>query len=179
MTRLIDETNIKTYKGLSNNINVAKELYPHIDEAQEFDLRPWLGESFYLWILDTFENTPTDADLVALLEGGVYTYDGENYENPGLNKVLSYLSYARYSILANAQSTPTGFVQKTNQYSDPISGAQLTRITKQNESASNALQQRVEDFLNRNSTTYPLWENSCKGNRKKSIRINKIGKQWR
>lgn len=175
MTRLIDETTIKLYKGLSNNINVIKELYPHIDEAQEFDLRPWLGESFYLWILDTFENTPADANLVALLDGGVYAYDGDNYENPGLKKTLSYLSYARYSILANAQSTPTGFVTKSNQYSDPISGAQLTRITKQNESAANALQQRVEDFLNRNSDNYPLWKTCKAGNRKKSIRIRKIG----
>jgi len=175
MIRLIDEATIKLYKGLSNNINVTKELYPHIDEAQEFDLRPWLGESFYLWILETFDSTPLDADLVALLDGGVYTYDGDQYENPGLKKALSYLAYARYSILANAQSTPTGFVQKSNQYSEPISGAQLTRITKQNESGANALQKRVEDFLNRNSDNYPLWKTCKAGNRKKSIRINKIG----
>jgi hypothetical protein len=175
MYKLITASDIRTVKGLSANVNVEKELNPHIFEAQKFDLRSWMGESFFLDLLDDAENNPTDADFVALFNGGTYTYNGENYYNPGIKEVLCYLAYARYSPMSNAQSTPTGFVQKTNQYSTPISGSQITRITKQNESAANSLQRQVEDFLNRNSGNYPLWQ-VCKSNgRKKSIRINKIG----
>ena len=175
MTKLITASEIRARKGLSNNLNVDKELNPHIDEAQDFDLKPWIGVSFYLDLIDKFESSSTDADFLALMNGGVYTYDGDKYENPGIKNVLIYLSYARYSALSNAQNTPTGFVQKTNQYSEPISNAQLTRIIKQNQSGANTLQQRVEDFLNRNESKYPLWKNCNKGNRKKSVRIKKIG----
>jgi hypothetical protein len=175
MVNLITATDIKTRKGLSNNINLDKELNPHIQEAQEFDLRSWIGESFYLDILDKFQNSPTDADFVKLFDGVEYTYNGDKYEHQGIKGVLVYLAYARYVGSANAQSTPTGFVQKNNQYSDPISGSQITRMVKQNESGANTLQRRVEDFLNRNAANYPLWSTCKSGSRKKSIRINKIG----
>lgn len=175
MVKLITASDIKERKGLSNNINLAKELDPHIEEAQEFDLRSWIGESFYLDIMDKFENNPTDPVFLELFDGVKYTYDGNEYEHQGIKGVLVYLAYARYIGAANAQSTPTGFVQKNNQYSDPISSSQITRMIKQNESGANTFQRRVEDFLNRNSSSYPLWNVCKKGSRKKSIRINKIG----
>ena len=175
MVKLITAADIKERKGLSNNINLTKELNPHIEEAQEFDLSPWLGQSFYLDLLDKFENNPTDADFVKLFEGVQYTYDGNEYKHEGIKGVLVYLAYARYTGAANVQSTPTGFVQKTNQYSEQISSSQITRMIKQNESGANVFQKRVEDFLNRNAANYPLWNVCKKGSRKKSIRINKIG----
>lgn len=175
MTRLITVSDIKERKGISNNINLTKELNPHIDEAQEFDLRSWIGESFYLDILDKFVNNPTDTDFLNLFNGTEYTYKGDKYEHQGIKGVLVYLAYARYIGAANAQSTPTGFVQKNNQYSDPISGSQITRMVKQNESGANTFQRRVEDFLNRNADNYPLWKTCKSGSRKKSITINKIG----
>lgn len=56
-----------------------------------------------------------------LLEGGNYTDCGDKLRPfEGIYKILAYYSYARYVILNGFNDTPTGLVQKTNEFSIPI-----------------------------------------------------------
>ena len=48
MTKLITLADIQTLKPISANVNEVKQLNTYILEAQEFDLRPFLGDEFYL-----------------------------------------------------------------------------------------------------------------------------------
>ena len=57
----------------------------------------------------------------ALLDGGNYTDCGGKLRPfEGIYKIMAYYSYARYVMLNGFNDTPTGLVQKTNEFSIPI-----------------------------------------------------------
>lgn len=175
MSQLIKLSDIQEFKGISSNINSVKDLIPHILEAQEFDLRPFMGESFYLDLLDDFDNSPSLNDYSVLFNGKRYTYNGEKYEFQGLKAVLIYHAYARYLSDGGSTSTPTGRVNKSNQYSEKVSDKTYTRLIQQARSGAMAHQERVLSYLNRNQSQYPLFK--CSGGKKykNGVIIKKIG----
>lgn len=177
MTELISLSDIQEFKGLSSNIKTAKELTPHVLEAQEFDLRPFMGESFYLAFMDDFEASPSlgTPAFEELFNGKRYTYNGEQFEFQGLKAVLAYHSNARYLTTAGMTSTPTGFVNKTNQYSERISDKATLRLIEQSRAGAMVHQNRVKEFLNRFSSLYPLYK--CGGGSKyrNGMKAKKIG----
>lgn len=176
-TSLITIADVREFKGISSNINVDKDFFPHVLEAQEFDLRAFLGESFYIDLVEDFEGSPS-LDLYSDLFNGVkYTYSGQTYEHSGLKAVLVYHSYARYLSYSGVQSTPTGMMQKLNQYSEKVDDKTLARLIQQARSGATAHEVRVTDFLNRNASSYPLWKSGCtlKNDYKTGLKIRKIG----
>ena len=58
MIKLITLADIRTYKQISSNLNAIK-IDSEINEAQEFDLRPFMGDEFYLALLDDFSASPS------------------------------------------------------------------------------------------------------------------------
>jgi len=124
-TKLISLTDIQELKGISSNVNIVKQLNPFIIEAQEMELRPFLGDEFYLALL---ADAPTFANYGDLFNGVDYTYNGHQYRNDGIKPMLIYYAYARY--LNNAQSiiTPNGIVSKENNNSTPVSEKTTARL---------------------------------------------------
>lgn len=174
-TLLIGLTDIQDFKGISSNVNSFKELEPHVLEAQEFDLKKIIGESFYIDLMDDFEASPSLDKYYDLFHGKRYTYEGKNYEHAGIRAVLCYHSYARYIPEAQTQSTATGFVKKTNQYSEPASDKSITRKAQQARSGAQAHWDKVKCFIERHSKDYPLF-NCGRGARYKSgVKIKRIG----
>jgi len=174
-TLLIGLTDFQDFKGISSNVNTFKELEPHILEAQEFDLRPLMGESFYLSLLDDFEASPSLDDYEALFNGGHYTHNGNQYEHGGIKAVLVYHAYARYIGGSPVQSTATGFVRKTNQYSEPASEKTISRMSAQARSGAQSYWDKVKCFIERNSNDYPLFKCGKKTRYKGGIKIKRIG----
>jgi hypothetical protein len=161
METMININDIKLYKSISSNINTIKELDPFILEAQDFDLRAFMGESFYLDFIDDFFASPSLAKYSDLWNGQEYEYGGYRYKHEGLKAILIHHSYARFLSHANITSTPYGIVSKTNQYSEKADEKTMSRLIQQARSSASVFEERVEKYLNWHSSDFSLWRN-CK-----------------
>lgn len=116
MERLITKEIVEKYCRIS--ISVSREDFNRfIEEAQDFDLKKLVCEEFYEALFDNRK----EASWQIILNGGDYTYEDKERTFTGIVKALSYFSYARFMLMDNVQSTRTGFVQKQNPHSNPIS----------------------------------------------------------
>jgi hypothetical protein len=161
METMININDIKLYKSISSNINTIKELDPFILEAQDFDLRAFMSESFYLDFIDDFFASPSLAKYSDLWNGQEYEYGGYRYKHEGLKAILIHHSYARFLSHANVTSTPYGIVSKTNQYSEKADEKTMSRLIQQARSSASVFEERVEKYLNWHSSDFSLWRN-CK-----------------
>lgn len=176
MNPLINLNDIRSIKSISLNLNAEKELIPHILEAQNFDLRPILGDNFYLDLVSDLEASPALVIYSDLWNGCQYEYQGENYIQEGLKVFLAYSTYARYLPHANIQSTATGLVHKTNQYSEKVDDKSISRLIAQARSAGTLVQSHVVDYLNRNQSMYSKWKgNKTKSKYSSGMKIRSIG----
>lgn len=175
MTELITLADIQAFKPVSSNVDQAKKLIPYILEAQEFDLRPILGEELYIDLLSDFVASPSLATYEDLFNGSTYTYAGKTYQHSGVKAVLVYYAYARYKSNSNVTDTAFGSVGKTTPYSTPSDEKTIVRQVQQIRAGAVAYQDRVVDFLNRNSTDYPLWKCNNVSKPRTGFKINSIG----
>ncbi len=170
MTKWITITDIVEFKPLSLNINVAKFLDPYIIEAQEFDIKPILGTPLFLAIDEAIE------DFDNLFLPYTYEYSGHTYNHNGIKSALIYYTYARYLANANQHSTPSGMMQKLNEFSTNIDEKTISRLVKQAQSGAIAYQNQFIEFLCRFSQDYPLYNINGKSDyRKTAIRIRSAG----
>jgi hypothetical protein len=157
MTPLITINDIRARKSISLNVNEAAQLTPQILEAQDFDLRPFMGDEFYFDLVDDITSSPSLQVYNDLWNGCTYTYGSRQYTHEGLKAFLVYATYARYVTNASTIATATGLVGKNNLHSEPVTDKTIARITEQTRSGSQVYLNRVTDFLNRNRNEYPLW----------------------
>ena len=176
---LISLTDFDGFKNITSNINTVKRLDPYIREAQEFDLRRFLGEELYIDLIDDLDASPSLETYGDLVTGSTYTKDGITYQHDGLKPVLVYFTYARYLENAGVASTNFGVVQKKNEFSDPIDEKRTGRLISQARSGAIVYQARVERYLNDHSTDFPLWNCSAGKIRTGLPRIVAVGKTKR
>ena len=172
-TKLISLTDIQELKGISSNVNIVKQLNPFIIEAQEMELRPFLGDEFYLALL---ADAPTFANYGDLFNGVDYTYNGHQYRNDGIKPMLIYYAYARYLNNAQAIITPNGVVSKNFNDSTPTSDKNVAKLVNQAFSGGKIYENRVLDYLVRNSEDYPLYKCINSTKRTGGLRISSIRK---
>ena len=174
MDKLITATDIATLYPISANINEQKAIDPFIIQAQEFDLKTFLGDPFFLALYNDFPDLDIYSDL---WNGSTYEWNGYSYIHAGLKSYLISCAYARYLVKANSTATPYGIVQKETPYSSPTDPKILAMNIQQVKSASIGYLAQVEEFLFRNLTDYPLYRLNCKTpSRKTSISISSIKK---
>jgi hypothetical protein len=171
MTTLITLSDIEAIESISVNVDFNKKLRPHVFKAQEFEVRPLIGEEFWIYI------TANVATLGDLLNEKTYSYNNKTYQHPGLKAVIIMYTLARYKSTIGIHDTAFGLVQKTNQYSEPVSDKLVARESAKETAGAEVYWLRVRDYLDRNKATYPLWKscNSVKltGN---GLRIRKASK---
>lgn len=175
MNTLITISDIKEFKELTANVNFAKEVQPHVIEAQEFEIVPLIGMPFFIAIEDDFISSPSLQNYSDLFNGCEYTCNGQTYRHQGLKAVIIYHAYARYLANANQTSTAFGFVQKVSQNSEPISEASIARKVKQARSGAAEFENRLIHYLNAKSSLYPLWKGTNRKKYRNGIKINRIG----
>lgn len=173
MTLLIQVSDITGLESFSANTEFTKKVRPHIIDAQEFDVRPLLGEALYI---DVCANV---ADYTDLLDEKTYLYKGKTYQHPGLKAVIVMYFKARYTQEANFHDTAYGVKFKSNDYSTDVPEKAIARRAQREMSGAEAYWVRVRDYLNRFDEDYPLWKNSCAkpaltGN---GLRIKKASRQ--
>ena len=174
MNRLITLADVQSLFPISSNVNEEKALNPFILQAQEFDLKPFLGDPFFLAVY----NDAPDFDIYSDLWNGCnYTWGGYEYQHAGLKSYLIASSYARYLVKANSTSTPYGMVTKETPYSSPTDGKVLALNIQQTKSVAIGYMAQVEAYITRNTELFPLWMIGCgKSKVSGSIGINRINR---
>lgn len=137
---------------LAANMADAK-INNRILEAQDFDLRELMGDAFYWsWVA-----TP-DTDL---LNGKTYTVNTISYTFYGIKPVLVYFATARLIKNLDLYFTPSGVMQKKNDFSDHMDTKDLTWRSNQFSNQALAYWNMCVQFLDANKATYPLWKPDC------------------
>lgn len=154
MENIINITDFTENKHLTQNLD-SSDIDPIIREAQDFDLKPMLGAALFQDMMDNL----TVAKYRTLLDGETYTPTGATspIHFNGLKVVLKYYVYARLLVLNGVHSTNAGFVLKSLENSERISGTQQTQMIAQARSGAKAYEDELVRYLNNYSTTYPLW----------------------
>ena len=164
---LIKRETIALYKQIAKTV-YDDVLNQNILEAQFQDLKPLLGDNLYYDLLTNVAN------YSQLLIGGAYSdSSGVTYYNEGLNKCLTYYTYARYTMFGGVTDTPFSMVQKLNdQKSVPISIEFRKTMYTDNRQMAYHIWLSVEKYLIlTNNILYQ--SNHCKA-KTKSFKISKI-----
>lgn len=184
MNLLITKSDFETI-GIQLPKNLEEDqLRRSIIEAQEFDLKPALGDTFYF---DLVNNVTVDK-YQSLLNGEInYVYETYNYWfTGGVKAALCYYTYARYLPYAGKKNTEFGMVQKTNPYSEQVSTQQMQIQMNDARSAAIGYMANVTKYLSHqkvlDSALYPLWNTGpygslvkCGDDYSPSVRITKVG----
>jgi hypothetical protein len=163
---LVNLSEIQKHRPISESVN-ERIINQFIEDAQIADLRPLLGEKFYFSIINEPNNY---ADL---LEEKNYEFEEVQMTSPGIKKVLSLYAYARYILNGSQTDTPFGFVTKQYQEEKQVDRAGLKESYKATQQIAAQYWGQVELYLNRNSSDYPLWRDSCTL-KNRTFRLNKI-----
>ncbi len=160
MVQLINRNDFATNnrKITDSNYNNGT-LNQHIEDAQKVDVQKLMGRDFFNDMIRNY----TDTKYQALLNSGDYVYQGDTYTNYGLKSVITLYAYARYIVAGSQTDTPFGYIEKTNQ-DNSSARVDLDRkktMAKSNEESAFQDWENVKDFLDRNATDYPLWNQSC------------------
>lgn len=163
---LVSLTDLKEYRALGNI--PEKRAYTFIQEAQENDLRPILGDPLYKDFMDNL----TQTKYIELLNGKAYTVSGYTIDFPGVKPMLCYFALAR--IVANNQVNITsyGVVQKSVEQSEQVEPAMVKMQVTELRSVAISYQNRLIEFLRESQTTYPLYNAvGSKGNNISGLNI--------
>jgi len=172
-TQLITLSNIRAVKSIALNVQQEKELLPYILEAQNFDLVKFLGDAFFLALIEDFNASPSLATYSTLFNGGSYVHNGVNYQLYGVKDLIVYYAYARYVNNSNVIATPTGFVNKTNPYSEQVTDKTISRLVDNARSGASFIEDSLKNYLNRKNSDYPLWL-SCEKTTNFRTRIRQV-----
>lgn len=162
LTLLIVKADFAPHVQVAEYGNFDALMNTHILNAQLYDVRPIIGDSFYA----DFVLNIADANYVALLDGGEYTYNSKVYFFQGIKKALVHYSYSRYAMRAGVQDTASGLVQKKTDHSDPLDDKRVSKESEYHKSLAVAVMNEVVLYLQRMQSLYPEYVNAnCdKGN---------------
>jgi hypothetical protein len=126
-------------------------LEPFIKEAQTFDLLPVLSEPLMIDLLEEYDGE--DAELVEiygkLLNGEIYTVEGDKKYFPGVKQYLSYCTLVRF-----VESNPINIVRFGIKVESEGSDAAIRVFTNILKSNAQAIKLKTIEYLKDNSTTF-------------------------
>lgn len=173
---LITKADFGPYQEMAANIP-AQRLQIFIGEAQNFDLKPFLGLAFYQALLRACSNDPTTGALIIdvsnqpyidLVQGVTYTdQTGTQIDHNGIKQMLVYYAVSRMFQYGNFAYTATGLVKKKHDDSDPLTGKEVSTMVEENRSKAKSLENEVKKFLITKREKYPLYFVSDEGDRRR------------
>jgi hypothetical protein len=142
-----------------------------IREAQQFDIRPLLGDALYY---DLLKNT-TEEKYQSLLNGEEYqNAQSETILFSGLRMAIKYYAYSRFILSQQVNVTSHSVVEKLNQYSQPSQEKTIVREAEQAKSGAAEYWNEAKAYLNCKSTDFPLWKRK-NATPKSAFKITAIG----
>lgn len=179
---LIQMSDIMAMVNISPNIDEDR-LNAQIKNAQDFDLRLFMGDAFYWNFINWFNPTtgvlkPDAPALISqLFNGGAYNdLSGNPIFYQGMAPALVYMAFARFVEFDPVQYTSTGPVIKHHDQSDPLRPSDISKIVSSFRSMSNAHTNNIEKFLYVHKTSFPLWRinERAKNSRQPGARIRGV-----
>lgn len=129
----------------------TSEFEQYIKEAQVFDLKPLLCESFYNFLLHNTHQTR----VINLLNGFTYLHQKQMTSFEGLNSSLAQFTYARYIYKSNLVDTSFGFVQKIDENSLPLNSKEKEKLHSHYRHQGFLLFEEFKKHILRNLIQYP------------------------
>lgn len=169
---LINKNDFKEFKQISKGRDIEL-IEQYVTEAQDIDIRSLICDKFYFDILKNWQ-LPAYQKLI---HGETYTdEDGVEIEYKGLKPVLVYYAYSRYCMRGSVVDTAFGMVQKTNENSQPISGAEKRDMRDTSIHTALRYWLDVKKYLKEKEETFPKWSecNECKRSNKSSSKFDVI-----
>jgi hypothetical protein len=167
-TKLITRSKVQQYKQVSNSVN--DDVFNSIlIQTQIEDIAPLLGEDLFNDLI----NNP--ANYTALLTGGAYTYNGITYQNYGLEAVIAYYWYARYTMFGSVTDTPFGLMQKiSGEGTQEVSQKAKDALYQYNQNSAFTIWKSVENYLIRTNNVLFNSLSLCQIKQKTNFNISKI-----
>lgn len=173
LERLITIDDIRIVRpNIDKNI-VDADISCYIQEAQDLDLKPSIGDGLLIQLLTAINGTPTAAETL-LLNGGTYVYGSFNYSFKGIKTILALFTYAKMIASYSFKFTPSGFVVKNSDVSSIVDDRSMSRVIKIAQEAGFGYRLELLTYLNRFTSTYSNFIHYNKYNNN-SITIKKIG----
>lgn len=169
-TKLITTSKIKEIRPISDNIDSVDRLDPFIIEAQDLDIRPFLGDPLFY---DLVKNVQLQK-YIDFLNGKEYEYDDNMIFFDGLGIVIAYFAYARFIKHQGVNITRFGIVKKINDTSEPIPQETIEALEGAARSTAVAYLNQCEKFLDSNMITYPLWRVEESKKPRSKYRVTKV-----
>lgn len=135
----------------------TKKLAVAVNQAAEFDMeRIFCG----LWIEAEAKWTSTDTSWRNLINGTEYIgCKNSNRRHKGLKDALIYFSFARYTYNNGFNDTPSGNVQKTNDFSIPKPLKEVKDFADQYRNMAYQVVKGLKNWLClQDKTTFPAYE---------------------
>jgi len=160
MKNWVIKTDFGKFRYMAASINNDALLDQCVYEAMLYDIQKFLGPALFYEISNQVDTDTLTALNNVLLEGTTYTYNEQTISFQGIKAALCLYSFARYTKRTGVHYTATGVVNKTSDFSEPISDKTRQRLSSDDINLADALKLEVIDYLNRNASDYPLW--SCR-----------------
>lgn len=124
---LISKADLAPFRWVSGNLTPA-QVEPFILDAQEFELRPFLGDDLYLDVLASYQ----EPDYQKLLDGENFVWPVGSTRNRRFIGIKSALAYFVLELLVSEGGihiTATGTYEKDNEFSRAPSTARIQQVT--------------------------------------------------
>jgi len=159
MDLIITISDIQVYRPGSY---LPERMDTYINEAQENDLRPVLGDALYYdFLLKYKDSLATEYTAYqALLNEGTYTYNAVTISYPGLKPALCYFTLARYTRSNPVNNTSYGVNFKTNPQSTPVDSKTLSYTAGGLTDVAESYSLRITQFIQTMISNYPLYNRS-------------------
>ena len=153
-----------------------ERLISCIREAQQFDLKPLIGDEMFY---DLLKNHDPDAVVKTKYEkliAGESYINGHGYEVAffGLRMALKYWAYARYINKQQVNVTSQSVVTKTNPFSQPTESKAIAIEVQDSRSGAISYWSDAVKYLDNKSSDFPLWKRTLSEPRR-SIKVTSIG----
>jgi hypothetical protein len=156
---LITITDVRSYRDVDSSYDSTR-FSGFLKEVQEGELMDLLGDA--LW-LDFFKNT-ADTKYAELLNGKEYTYQGETVLFPGLKPYLVWGWLSKLPLEGNVHHTQSGDVSYLRDVTANPSKSALSQAKENYKKNILIERNKIVQFLDTESATYPLWDYTGKQN---------------
>lgn len=156
MSKYINQLSFKGIANVAVHCDLNK-LDIAINEAEIFDLQNYFCDSWaeIITVWDEVKDDSEDALKINLIKGGSYlNCSDKTMHHVGIEKVWCYFAYSRYLMLNHYNDTPSGSVEKKNDFSIPISIKEVQPFSNKYRDMGLASMERVKDFICRNNDTF-------------------------
>jgi len=173
MTPLVTTADLAAYKYIADSVKNSAVWPQFVSEAQMLDVKCWLGDALLAELITQAETSPESFSALnsTLLNGGSYTYQTKTYLFQGLKAAIIYYAYARFTSRQPYNFTQAGITVKDTDFSTPASDKAVQRLATEALLTAAALKDEIVLYLNRFSSSYPLYSCSSKNSRPRTFLV--------